>query len=169
MRSANNEGVYDTHTNLMFYPTIMQPTHARWEQVPPPHTTTSSGADSKLLTNGTHDNSLTNGTSTPPSTTFRPIPAIISRNFLITDTHFTSPSLPHTGFPGPDGLITDRTSGPNGLASIPDDLVNELPEDCRRAFEQARSAEVDWKGQWGTEAQSTLRGGLKVGLTGYPV
>jgi chromatin structure-remodeling complex protein RSC7 len=27
-------GVYDPHTNLMCYPKVTQPTHARWEEVP---------------------------------------------------------------------------------------------------------------------------------------
>ena len=36
-RHATLAGVYDTHTNLMFYPQIMQPTHARWEQLSPPN------------------------------------------------------------------------------------------------------------------------------------
>ncbi|KAH8732238.1 chromatin remodelling complex Rsc7/Swp82 subunit-domain-containing protein [Phaeosphaeriaceae sp. PMI808] len=34
LRKANLEGVYDPHTNLMCYPKVTQPTHARWEEVP---------------------------------------------------------------------------------------------------------------------------------------
>ncbi|PVI06212.1 hypothetical protein DM02DRAFT_610167 [Periconia macrospinosa] len=34
LRKANMNGVYDTHTNLMCYPRITQPTHAKWEEVP---------------------------------------------------------------------------------------------------------------------------------------
>jgi chromatin structure-remodeling complex protein RSC7 len=34
IRRANLEGVYDPHTNLMCYPKVTQPTHARWEEVP---------------------------------------------------------------------------------------------------------------------------------------
>lgn len=33
LRKANLEGVYDPHTNLMCYPKVTQPTHARWEEV----------------------------------------------------------------------------------------------------------------------------------------
>lgn len=33
IRRANMEGVYDPHTNLMCYPKVTQPTHARWEEV----------------------------------------------------------------------------------------------------------------------------------------
>lgn len=28
------EGIYDPHTNLMCYPRLTQPTHAKWEEVP---------------------------------------------------------------------------------------------------------------------------------------
>lgn len=35
-RRTNLGGTYDIHTNSMQYPKIMQPTHARWERVPPP-------------------------------------------------------------------------------------------------------------------------------------
>ncbi|KAF2205620.1 nuclear localization protein [Delitschia confertaspora ATCC 74209] len=33
-RRQTHEGIYDAHTNMMCYPKIMQPTHARWEEVP---------------------------------------------------------------------------------------------------------------------------------------
>ncbi|KAF2747997.1 nuclear localization protein-like protein NPL6 [Sporormia fimetaria CBS 119925] len=35
LRKANMQGIYDPHTNLMCYPKITQPSHARWEEVPP--------------------------------------------------------------------------------------------------------------------------------------
>jgi chromatin structure-remodeling complex protein RSC7 len=35
LRKANMQGIYDPHTNLMCYPRSTQPTHARWEEVPP--------------------------------------------------------------------------------------------------------------------------------------
>ncbi|KAF2473234.1 nuclear localization protein [Lindgomyces ingoldianus] len=34
LRKANMAGVYEPHTNLMCYPKITQPTHARWEEIP---------------------------------------------------------------------------------------------------------------------------------------
>lgn len=40
-RRRTLNGVYDPHTNLMCYPRIMQPTHARWEYVPPESPSTS--------------------------------------------------------------------------------------------------------------------------------
>lgn len=191
LRRANLNGVYDTHTNMMFYPKIMQPTHARWEQVPPP--VDPAEAEQKQLANGLPNghHKLPNGTDddqdamdieqpdTQPSagdlpqpqppTMFQPIPATVSRTFTVIDTAFTSPPISGTGYPGPDGAISDPTSGPNGLSSIPDDIVDELPEDCRRAFEQARREELAWKRGWGTEGQSGMRGGLKIGFNGWPV
>lgn len=35
LRKANAQGIYDPHTNLMCYPKTTQPTHAKWEEVPP--------------------------------------------------------------------------------------------------------------------------------------
>ena len=171
-RRDNLNGVYDTHTNMMFYPKIMQPTHARWEQLPTPD---SSEPERKHLTNGDLPNGTTNhhdepvDTDSQQPTIFPPIPPVVSRNFTIVDTTFTSPSLSSSGYPGPDGFALDLASGPNGLSSIADDIVDELPEDCRRAFEDAKRTEMQWKRQWDTERQSSMRGVLKVGLTGWPV
>lgn len=186
MRLANLSGVYDTHTNMMFYPQIMQPTHARWEQIPPPSATAPS--DRRQLPNGlTNGHRLPNGLSESAehddamdietiqrhdelgTTIFSDVPAIVSRNFAIIDTHYTAPPISNAGYPGPDGSILDPASGPNGLSSIPDDIANELPDDCKRALESARKTEIAWKRQWGTEADSGMRGDLKVGFNGYPV
>lgn len=174
MRASTHNGVYDAHTNLMFMPKITQPTHARWEQIPPPPST--AAPEPKLLTNGdsqptANDDNINDpmALDTRAPTIFPPIPAVISRNFAVIDTHYTSPPLSNPGFPGPDNLITDPTSGSTGLSSIPAELVDELPEECRQAFEAERQRELEWKGQWGAEAQSCMRGGLRVGLAGWPV
>lgn len=185
LRRANLNGIYDTHTNMMFYPKIMQPTHAKWEQIPPP--IPPAEAEQKQLTNGlTNGHHPPNGTTTddameveevpnpnsqePSSPTlFSEVPQTISRNYAVIDTVYTSAPISNSGYPGPDGRIEDCASGTNGLSAIPDDLVAELPEDCRRAFEEAKARERGWKGQWGTEARSGLRGGLKIGFSGYPV
>ncbi|KAK4893512.1 chromatin structure-remodeling complex subunit RSC7 [Elasticomyces elasticus] len=172
-RKANLDGIYDAHTNMMLYPQIMQPTHVKWEQIPPPSANT---PRQQRLTNG-HSHA-TNGSSnvdvdgrpnSADSTIFNPVPAVISCNFAILDTHFTAPSLTSHGYPGPDSEILDPNSGPNGLSSISDDILGELPEDCRRAFEQVRKEEQRWKTSWGAEGESGLRGHLRVGLNGYPV
>ena len=171
---------------MMHYPKIMQPTHARWERVPAPAAT----LDEQPYTNGlTNGHALTNGSTdhndhenamdvediprsqeaTTHPTIFNSVPPVVARNFAIVDTHYTAPPISNAGYPGPDGHIHDPSSGPNGLCSIPNDLLDELSEDCRRAFEEARRVESRWKKQWGTEAQSTLRQGLTIGLSGYSV
>ncbi|GAB7351439.1 hypothetical protein MBLNU459_g2105t1 [Dothideomycetes sp. NU459] len=173
LRRANLDGVYDAHTNLMFYPKIMQPTHAKWEQILPDAT-----APSLPALNGDHANGhLTNGdsqhTSTvnddsrPPVDSFKPVPDVVSRNFLVTDVYFETPPISNLGVPGPDGSVDDL--GPNGLSDIPDHILDELPEDCRIALEQAKAAEAEWKGKWGTEATDGSRGSLRIGFNGFPV
>ena len=176
-RKSTHGGVYDPHTNMMFYPKAMQPTHAKWEQIPP---TSQSGSTPQLANGTAHTNGnsnsdpmsldLPNSSQTPQQPTiFAPVPPVVSRNYAVIDTAYTAPPISAAGFPGPDGSITDPTSGSQGLSQIPQDLLDELPEDCRRAFESARAAEVGWKKQWGSEGDSCLRGGLKIGFSGYPV
>lgn len=163
-RKSTHDGVYDPHTNMMFYPTIMQPTHAKWEQIPPQTTPETPQQD---LTNGSAH--TTNGDHSSEPTIFSAVPQVVSRNYAVIDTTYTAPPISNAGFPGPDGTITDPTAGTQGLSTIPSDILDELPEDCRQAFEAARAAEVGWKQQWGTEAQSGMRGGLRIGFSGYPV
>ncbi|KAI9370186.1 chromatin remodelling complex Rsc7/Swp82 subunit-domain-containing protein [Aspergillus egyptiacus] len=75
-RQQNLQGVYDIHTNIIQYPKIMQPSHARWERLPPPDPRT----DSKLtkdmstltLSNGTTDEDVANA---HPEKTETPTPA----------------------------------------------------------------------------------------------
>jgi len=182
MRHANLEGVYDTHTNLMFYPKIMQPTHARWEHISPPSTHEEPKAVTNGLTNGYHANSTKRVKEeasvrtedarleeSAHTTIFSDVPEAVSRNFVIIDTQYRAPPLSSIGYPGPDGIITDPASGSNGLSSISPELLDELPNECRRAFEFAKKTELGWKNHWGTEAQSALRGDLKIGFSGYPV
>lgn len=175
-RKSTNDGVYDPHTNMMFYPKSTQPTHVKWEQIPPP----TDAELSKQLTNGTahtngdHDaDAMTvdppSNSQQQPSTNFSDVPAVVSRNYAVIDTVYKAPPISNAGFPGPDGTITDPSSGAQGLSTIPTDLLDELPEECRKAFEEAKAAELGWKQQWGTEGQSSMRGGLKIGFSGYPV
>ncbi|KAK1093442.1 chromatin structure-remodeling complex subunit RSC7 [Friedmanniomyces endolithicus] len=190
-RRSNLDGVYDAHTNMMFYPQIMQPTHARWEQIPPP-STASTLQQQGITTNGHH---LTNGTTPHENsadnaaddlsaqdqpqepTLFPPIPPIISRNFAIIDTHFLSPSLTNPSHLHSNSTTLDMaSSGHSGmtggnLAGISLDVLAELPEECRAAFEVAKRAEMGWKGSWGREGEVGMRPrrGLGVGLSGFPV
>lgn len=168
-RAQNLNGVYDYNTNMMFYPKIMQPTHAKWTYIPPG----TDGMDEKPLTNG-YTNGDVNGEhhsagAHGEDTIFSTVPAAISRNFRVIDTVYSAPPISHAGYPGPDGHVEDPTSGPNGLSTVSQDLIDELPAECRVAFEAARATELKWKKQWDTEANSGHRGHLKIGFNGYPV
>lgn len=170
-RKANLGGVYDPHTNMMHYPKIMQHTHARWEQVmdeerdEDSHMTNgishlTNGVDGVHL-NGAHHKALHRNTIFPP------VKPIVSRNFLVVDTVFESPSYSGIGIPGPDGDTVDV--GANGLSGINEDILADLPADCRRAFQEAKEREMEWKGRWGSEHMDGSRGDLKIGFLGFPV
>lgn len=162
----------------------MQPTHAKWEHVSPILESTermpaANGlVDGHHLTNG-EVNSTANGDDialgtsqsqmSNGNTVFTEVPAVISRNFTVVDLHFDAPPISGIGYPGPDGSIEDPTSGSNGLSTVSQDLIDELPSDCRAAFEEARDTELRWKQQWAQEAYSGQRGCLKIGFNGYPV
>lgn len=172
-RQSTHNGVYDPHTNMMFYPKSTQPTHAKWEHIPPPEPRV---APSHQLTNGTpHGNGdsasqeKSSATQQEEATLFSDVPPVVSRNFAVIDTAYSAPPISNAGFPGPDGMITDTTSGAQGLSGVPADVADELPEDCRKAFDEAKAAEVGWKQQWDTEGNSGMRGALKIGFSGYPV
>jgi len=139
----------------MLIPKIMQPSHVKWESLPPP---------SEHLTNGTHTTS--SDISSDP-TIFSTVPPVIARNFLVTDTVFASAPIHNPGVPGPDGDVSDI--GGNGLTGISRDLIDELPEDCRAAFDEALRAEQQWKRSWGTEGSDSLRTSLRIGFNGFPV
>lgn len=170
-RRANMDGVYDPHTNLMWYPKIMQPTHAKWEDL----TLTASDAQ-KLsskkqahLINGVSEADNEDSRERPSSedSIFPPVPPIVARNFLVTDLHYISPSLSGLGVPGPDRAFHDV--GPNGLADISEDVLAELPPECRQAFEKAKNCETEWKDTWHTETVDGARASLKIGFSGVPV
>ncbi|KAI5255742.1 hypothetical protein E4T42_01803 [Aureobasidium subglaciale] len=145
-RRANLDGVYDINTNLMFYPKIMQPTHVKWEHV-----------------KSTEDAPNSNG----EPAVFQPLPDRISRNYLVTDTYFESAPRANLGVPGPDGDADDLST--NGLSTIPQDVLDELPEECRAAFNEAKNAEIAWKSKWHNEHTDGARGKLRIGFNGFPV
>jgi chromatin structure-remodeling complex protein RSC7 len=167
-RRANMDGVYDSHTNLMSYPRITQPTHAKWEEIPHEPLT-----DGKSLTNGV--NELTNGVKSVSlnheephrDTIFGPVSSVVARNFLVTDLVYQSPSMSGLGIPGPDGNYYDV--GPNGLASVPDDVLDVLPPECRQAYEDAKAKETEWRNTWRSETEDGHRAHLKIGFSGVPV
>lgn len=98
---------------------------------------------------------------------FPPISSAISSNYLVTDTIFVSPPTIAAPVPGPDGSA--RALGSNGLSGISKEVLDELPDECRGAFEEALREEQGWKGTWSGETHDGMRGGLRIGYAGFPV
>lgn len=154
----------------MHYPKITQPTHVKWEELDEdlPHKASHgllNGVSS--LTNGIHDVDLNGTTAQESDGIFSPLPSIITRNFLVVDTTFESPPISGLGIPGPDGDAVDV--GPNGLPDASDDILAELPLECRQAFEAAKDQERQWKTKWKSEVEDGARGTLRIGFLGFPV
>ncbi|KAJ9254787.1 hypothetical protein DTO207G8_3317 [Paecilomyces variotii] len=180
-RRENLEGTYDVHTNVMQYPKIMQPSHARWERLPPPDTKVTSklmkGMSTLRLTNGTSghespDNAEADEVEEPapketmsdPHSIFAPVPAAFSRHLAIHDIHYESAPYSNLGVPGPDGDVHDL--GSNGLISIADplhpefvgaDVLAELPPECKEALVDSATREWEWKSKWRSEAVDGAR------------
>lgn len=185
-RKFTHDGVYDANTNLMCYPSHTQPTHARWERVssPPPGKSKKrklddmNGVAPKLngdshLPNGIETSSPTptqqpgdNNQTAPESKIFKPLTNVLTRNFLIVDTHFeTAPvsSYPPPGHTFEQNAITGTSSGAPQLSELEMDDM-ELPEECRVALREARTQEMEWTNRWGTEADFGSRGDLRIGI-----
>ena len=113
----------------MQWPSILQPTHGRWS-----------------VENDGGDNGNDLGAeSAKKMTIFSRLDAVYARNFRIHDVHLETAPDSTMGVPG----IADNGEG---LDNIPDDVVDELPPECRGPFEDARSGEAAWKSRWRTEA-----------------
>ena len=167
-RKANLGGTYDPHTNMMHIPKIMQHTHVRWAKVQDDEEDAPMTNGVSHLTNGVNGVHL-NGTSHEEhrsNTIFPPVAPIVSRNFMVVDTVFESPAQPF-GVPGPDGDSWDV--GPNGISGISEDILAELPPDCRAAFDEAKEQELEWKNRWSNERTDGARGELKIAFLGFPV
>ncbi|CAL5867616.1 uncharacterized protein PFLUO_LOCUS1835 [Penicillium psychrofluorescens] len=182
MRRANLGGIYDVHTNIIQTPKIMQPSHVRWERLPPPDPR----APGQLMKDMS-SLSLTNGTATPQESTeathqhqestptteegpeqtqtiFPSIPASLARRFVIHDIHYESPPVSNMGIPGPDGDVHDL--GANGMITAADpqhpefmsaDVLDELPADCKEALLASATQEWEWKSKWCSEAADGAR------------
>ena len=140
----------------MQYPQTMQPTHARWEPV---HDSVDEAASNmKQLTTEAHaEGTATPEAAEPKDTIFPPVKPIITNNFLVLDTLFQNAAYSNLCIPGPDGSDMDRPFTLNTPSSISQDLIDELPEDCRKALGLAREREANWKGQWKTESEDAMR------------
>ncbi|KAI9724310.1 MAG: hypothetical protein M1812_000377 [Candelaria pacifica] len=169
VRRQNLDGIYDPHTNVMHYPAITQPTHASWEQLPIESTTpgwNGNDVQQKIMatTNGVVDlTQSSNGQfeELPQQTLFTAVNPIYTRNYMLTDTHFVTPPISGLGVPGPNADNIDV--GSNGLSDVADDVLAELPAVCRKAFEDARTQELEWKHGWRSEADQAARGKLRIG------
>jgi chromatin structure-remodeling complex protein RSC7 len=148
----------------MLYPKIMQPTHARWEQLPTSPHLNGAHPNTKSST-AIVDLTLHREPSPPAKSIFTPIPPVIARNFLTADTVFIRPPISNVGVPGPDGGTDDV--GPPGLMDIPDDIIAELPQECRIAFKEAREQERRWKSSFGTERDDGNRADIKITYNGW--
>jgi chromatin structure-remodeling complex protein RSC7 len=126
LRQATIGGSYNIHTNMMHQAEVLQPTHARMEQV--------DGAES--------DGSI----EVPP------LEPIISRNFFVTDTYMETPptGISATAYT-PDRPAPDLVSSFQGLGAVGDDIKALLPPDCRAAFDEAVRREQSWQARWGPE------------------
>jgi chromatin structure-remodeling complex protein RSC7 len=149
-RKANLNGVYDPHTNMMQYPATMQPSHARWEVAPD-----FVDGTTNTTVNGDNAEDDEEHPDNYSQSIFTPVKSVYKKNFLIVDTVYENPSYSHLGVPGPDGNTVDL--GFNGLANISHDIRDELPPECRKAFDEALAKELDWKTRWGTEATDSMR------------
>ena len=78
----------------MQYPSIMQPTHARWEQID----------DAEVEAANSINGNLRSGHSIEHvESIFTPIKPIYSRNYMIVDTVYETAPASNIGVPGPDG------------------------------------------------------------------
>jgi len=160
-RVINKSGVYDPHTNLLCYPMNLQPTHAKWELAGDAPSLSAGNQDAHSLIDGSSsDHALINGTnliSQAPSSYFTPPSDVVSRNFLVVDTHYQGSAAAHIFNPAPSGF-------PSSLPEVSDEDLMELPQDCREALLQARKELEDWRGQWASETKNGLRGKLRIGI-----
>jgi chromatin structure-remodeling complex protein RSC7 len=128
-RQKNSNGLYDIHTNSMQWPSALQPTHARWS-----------------VENDGKDNGIDLSTELAEKMTIFPkLDTVYARNFRIHDIYLETAPDSTMGIPG---IANDEPS----LSNLPNDIMNELPPECREAFEVAKDREMEWKTRWRTEA-----------------
>lgn len=138
-RSRHSHGVYDIHTNSMQRPGHMQPTHAKWEMVDDKNVDGSAQMQGRLP----------------------PLDPVYARSFGIHDLCLHSAPESWLG-------TTDSYKEEIGLASIPPTVLEELPVECLRHFEEAKAREADWRSKWHTEAVDGLRARLHSTVDWYP-
>ncbi|KAI0400661.1 chromatin remodelling complex Rsc7/Swp82 subunit-domain-containing protein [Xylaria palmicola] len=135
IRRQNTAGVYDVHTNLIQYPASMQPTHARIEQVA--------------------------GSASPTDPSENPrFPALdprIPRNFTVIDTYMETPPAGISPAVYEQREVPSFLSEFQGLGAVSGEILDELPPECRAAFDKALVQEKEWKAKWGPERRMAHR------------
>lgn len=127
-RQKNSNGLYDIHTNTTQWPSTLQPTHARWS-----------------VENDGQDHGMDLSAELADKMTIFPkLDAVYARNFRIHDVYLETAPDSTMGVPG---TADDEMS----LNNIANDIVDELPPECREAFQEARDREMEWKTRWRTE------------------
>jgi len=133
-RKQNANGLYDIHTNSVQWPSAMQPTHARWD-----------------VENDERDDEIELSAELAKKWTIFPkLDAVYARNFRIHDVCLETAPDSTLGVPG---IADDETS----LSNIATEIVDELPPECREAFEEAIDREREWKTRWRTETTDGRR------------
>ncbi|KAI0202432.1 hypothetical protein F4808DRAFT_421590 [Astrocystis sublimbata] len=153
VRRQNTSGVYDVHTNSMQYPAIMQPTRARIEQLPVDNSYSSS-SPSLPSSSSSSDNE-----TQPQPQIFAPLDPIIPRNFTVIDTYMETPSagVAPSVYDDSREVVPAFLTDFRGLGAVSSDILDELPPECRAAFDKALAQERAWKERWGTEREMTNR------------
>lgn len=136
----------------------MQPTHARWESAER-EKKAPEYSEQTNLTNGANGDEL--DVDQEVSTIFQALNPVYPRNFLIQD--LILEGAPESNF-GPPGLDND----PQSLSRLPHDILDELPADCRQAFEEAKARESAWRSRWGTETTDGKRGRFMPTVEWFP-
>ena len=159
-RRAAFNGVYDIQTNIVQYPRATQPTHARWEAVDDEDTSQKEAnmSENHEDANKPQNQKDANMAQKPHQTSkheaqdggLSKLESVFSRNFRIHDTYLERPPESNFDSPGLD-------KAPTNLLSIPDNILDELPPECRKAFEEAKEKELSWKTKWLTEKTDGLR------------
>ena len=138
-REYNFRGVYDIHTNSRQWPSHMQPTHGRWEKI--------------------DDHQANN----EDEMTYRlpHLEPVYSRNFRIHD--LCLESAPDSAF-GPPGADMEKMT----LSDLPSDILEELPDDCLVALQEAQQRKMTWRNEWSNENKDGLRAHFLPSVDWYP-
>lgn len=166
-RRQNLHGLYDTQTNVMQYPKIMQATHSRWKQLPV-YSKVSAARNSTITQEGRsfvkkNDFDVSgevNGSLPGGGTIFSEVGSVVSRNFMVADIYYVSPPICGLGYPGPEEDVSDV--GPGGLLQVPQCIRAELPTQCQQAYDETSAIAMMWKAQWGAEEADQARGQLRI-------